>query len=63
MRETDNRSPTLVDLMKDIVAEKLDDVPVASFAPSRVPREPAKVRGLGARGNIRQQPRRTLAAH
>jgi len=36
MRKTDNRSPTLVDLVKDIVTEKLDDVSVASLAPARV---------------------------
>jgi hypothetical protein len=49
MRKTDNRSPTLVDLVKDIVTEELDDVSVASLAPSRVPREPTEFRSLSRR--------------
>ena len=34
MRKADNGSPALVDLVKDIVTEKLDDVSVPSLAPS-----------------------------
>jgi hypothetical protein len=49
MRKTYNRSPTLVDLVKDIVTEKLDDVSVASLAPSRVPRKPTEFRSLSRR--------------
>lgn len=46
MRKTDNRSPTLVDLVKDIVTEELDYVSIASLAPSRVAREPTEFRSL-----------------
>ena len=34
MRKADNGTPALVNLVKDIVAEKLDDVSIPSLAPS-----------------------------
>ena len=42
MRKADDRSPTLVNLVKNIVAEKLNDVSVPSLAPSCVSRESAR---------------------
>jgi hypothetical protein len=46
MRKADDGSPALVDLMKNIIAEKLDNVSIPSLAPSWVSREPARFRVL-----------------
>ena len=40
MRKADDWPPALIDLVKDIITEKLDNISVPSFAPSSVPREP-----------------------
>jgi hypothetical protein len=42
MRKINDRTPVLVDLVKHIVTEELDDVSVARFAPTGVSREPAE---------------------
>jgi hypothetical protein len=36
MRHIQHRVPVFVDLMKNVVPEELDDVPIASFRPSRL---------------------------
>lgn len=44
VRHVDDRVPMLVDLVEDIIPEKLDDVPVAGLTPSRITSKPrAKV--------------------
>jgi hypothetical protein len=41
MGKADDGSPALIDLMKNIIAEKLDDISIPSLTPSWVSREPA----------------------
>jgi hypothetical protein len=52
MRKVDDGSTAFIDLMKDIITEKLDDVSIPSLAPSWVSREPAGVSGLSGRKAI-----------
>lgn len=42
MRKADDGSPALIDLMKNIIAEKLDDVSIPSLTPSWVSRKSAR---------------------
>lgn len=42
MRQIDNGIPVLVHLVKDVVPEQRDDVPVARLRPPHVAREPIK---------------------
>jgi hypothetical protein len=58
MREVDHRVSVLVDLMKDVVPEELDDVAVARLGPPRLARKSninilARKEGLTGRNILR----------